>query len=137
MANDNAGEGSSRGFTGNYGTGFAGLGSNSQMPGSFGHTSNLGGAANLSGGLGNSGTASSNTNPPLNLNLNTQNDPFTIAQHAELAALMVLAMVSVSGTVKPPQFRARDVGYFKPDSSKPPVTTRDNHQIYYNVYSFT
>ena len=36
-----------------------------------------------------------------------------------------------------PAFRARDVGYFDPNSDLPPVETKENHQIYHNVFSFT
>ena len=34
-------------------------------------------------------------------------------------------------------FRARDVGFFDPDNDKDPVETKENHQIYHNVYAFT
>ncbi|RKF57545.1 hypothetical protein OnM2_073031b [Erysiphe neolycopersici] len=34
-------------------------------------------------------------------------------------------------------FRAKDIGYFDPDTSKPAVEIRDTHNIYHNVFSFT
>ena len=39
---------------------------------------------------------------------------------------------------RPPQFRARDIGYFdpKPDSTQP-VEVKDNYNVYHNVFSFT
>ncbi|KAI9776515.1 MAG: hypothetical protein M1816_005244 [Peltula sp. TS41687] len=33
--------------------------------------------------------------------------------------------------------RARDIGYFDPDSTKTPVEPKETHQVYHNVFSFT
>ena len=40
-------------------------------------------------------------------------------------------------TLHPPAFRARDIGYFDPNSDVPAIEVKENHNIYHNVYSFT
>ena len=45
--------------------------------------------------------------------------------------------VANSGSTLNPPFRARDVGYFNPDSDKEPVEVKETHQVYHNVFSFT
>lgn len=36
-----------------------------------------------------------------------------------------------------PTIRARDIGYFDPNSDKEPVEVKETHQLYHNVFSFT
>ena len=36
-----------------------------------------------------------------------------------------------------PAFWAQDLGFFEPDNTKDLVEIKENHQIYYNVFTFT
>ena len=88
-------------------------------------------------------------------NPNMAEAAFSQAQADQLAAIMANAMrmagMNQQGrnqqqpqpvqqqerTPQPPAFRARDVGYFDPNSDVPAIEVKENHNIYHNVYSFT
>ena len=70
---------------------------------------------------------------------------FSEAQRNEMAAIIAQAIAIANQAApqsrpaieaRPPQFRARDIGYFDPTSG-PAVEVKDNHNVYHNVFSFT